>query len=250
MIWQVQMVEQGDFTQQIQFMGEFSTAFNKMVRQFDYTLNALKKKEESLLLLQQEGYVHDAAMEGQGTDTRFEYLASHDPLTGILNRRSFIDRAIMELKDAAALARSCCIVLMDIDHFKIFNDTYGHPAGDDALRHTVQIISVILRKNDFVGRDGGEEFIFLFNGADRDMGIAIAERMREALIANPVTMKAGPVPLSASFGVAMIIDGGDPEEKSYIQNLINNADIALYQAKQTGRNKVVGFSPQDKAAVK
>jgi diguanylate cyclase (GGDEF)-like protein len=139
---------------------------------------------------------------------------------------------------------------MDIDHFKIFNDTYGHSAGDDALRHTVQVISVILRKNDFMGRYGGEEFIFLFNGADKDMGITIAERMREALIANPMTMKAGPVPLSASFGVAMIIDGGDPEEKSYIQNLINNADIALYQAKKTGRNKVVGFTPQDRAPVK
>jgi diguanylate cyclase (GGDEF)-like protein len=154
----------------------------------------------------------------------------------------------MELKDAAALTRPCCMVLMDIDHFKIFNDTYGHSAGDDALRHTVQIISVILRKNDFMGRYGGEEFIFLFNGADREMGMAIAERMREALVANPMVLKTGSVSLSASFGVAMIIDEEDREEKGFIQNLINNADIALYQAKKSGRNKVVGFT-QDKASI-
>jgi diguanylate cyclase (GGDEF)-like protein len=243
MIWQVQMVEQGDFTQQIQFMGEFSTAFNKMVRQLDYTLSALKKKEEAFMKLQREGYIHEPLGQAyHDTAPRFEYLASHDPLTGVLNRRSFIERAALELKDAAALATPCCIVLMDIDHFKILNDTYGHSAGDDALRHTVQVISVILRKNDFMGRYGGEEFIFLFNGSDRDMGMAIAERMREALIANPLVMKTGPVALSASFGVAMLVDEGDWEEKGYVQHLINNADIALDQAKKNGRNKVVGFT--------
>jgi diguanylate cyclase (GGDEF)-like protein len=248
MIWQVRMVEQGDFTQHIQFMGEFSSAFNKMVLQLDSTLGALKKKEQTLLNLQRERYSSGPAAVSPDPDTRFEYLASHDPLTGILNRRSFIDRAIRALKDAAVLARPCCMVLMDIDQFKIFNDTYGHSAGDDALRHIVQLISDILRKNDFMGRYGGEEFIFLFNGADRDMGVLIAERMREALIANPAPMPAGLVPLSASFGVAMIVEEGNPEEKNYIQNLINNADRALYQAKKTGGNKVVGFS-QDKASL-
>jgi diguanylate cyclase (GGDEF)-like protein len=100
-----------------------------------------------------------------------------------------------------------------------------------------------------MGRYGGEEFIFLFNGSDRDMGMLIAERMREALIANPMIMKTGPVSLSASFGVATIIDEGDREEKAYIQNLINNADIALYQAKKSGRNKVIGFT-QDRTSIK
>jgi diguanylate cyclase (GGDEF)-like protein len=246
MIWQVQMVEQGDFSQQVQFMGEFSAAFNNMVKQLDSTLRDLKKKEETLTALtenlQQEVSLRNSAVEAlQESESRFKYLASHDALTGALNRRSFIERASSELQISMVRKIPCCMVMMDIDHFKIFNDTYGHLAGDEALRHTVKLISSTLRRNDFMGRYGGEEFVLLFGGADLDTGMAIAERVRESLIANPVTLDIGPVPISASFGVSLASDLEHREDKNYVQTLINNADIALYQAKKTGRNRVVYY---------
>ncbi|MDR2184681.1 MAG: GGDEF domain-containing protein [Treponema sp.] len=248
MIWQVKMVEQGDFNQRVQFMGEFSTAFNNMVCQLDTTLNMLKRKEEALTALtnnlRNEVDLRNSAVEAlQESESRFKFLASHDPLTGALNRRSFIDRAMAELSVAVERRVPCCMVIMDIDHFKHFNDTYGHLAGDEALRHTVSIMAASLRKPDFMGRYGGEEFIFLFNNADRSTGIAIAERIREALAASPVKIDGGQIPLTASFGVAEAMDEGGPPDENYIRQLISNADKALYEAKKAGRNRVVFFEP-------
>ncbi|MDR0589360.1 MAG: GGDEF domain-containing protein [Spirochaetaceae bacterium] len=247
LVWQVQMVEQGDFLQQVQFLGEFSTAFNSMVRQFDATLKALKQKEEALTVLadslRSEVDSSNSTVEAlRESESQFKYLASHDPLTGALNRRSFMDRAIMELAASINHNSPCSIVMMDIDHFKIFNDTYGHLAGDEVLRHIVGVISALLRKNDFLGRYGGEEFIFYFSRVDRNTSIAIAERVREAIAGTPVKLKSGPVPITASFGIATLQDSENPEEKNDLETCIHHADIALYQAKKGGRNKVVCFS--------
>jgi diguanylate cyclase (GGDEF)-like protein len=271
MIWQVQMVEQGDFTQQIQFMGEFSTAFNSMVNQMDITLKELKAKELDLRALadslRKEINLRNTAVEAlQESESRFKYLASHDPLTGALNRRSFIERAEFELRTARTLGISSGIVMMDIDHFKVFNDTYGHQAGDDALRHVVTIISSMLRKNDFLGRYGGEEFMFFFSRADKKTGIAIAERVREAIASTPVKIPAGLISISASFGVVLTEDTdipaeetaagagtGDPAKTSgkggagtgLFEHLLRCADLALYRAKEGGRNRVVCFEKEE-----
>ncbi|MDR2102646.1 MAG: GGDEF domain-containing protein [Treponema sp.] len=246
MVWQVKMVEQGDFSQEIQFLGEFSAAFNNMIRQFDETLRVLKQKEEVLTALtdslRNEIDMRTSAVEAlRESESRFKYLASHDPLTGALNRRSFMERALIELQAAAIRRIPCGVVMMDIDHFKSFNDNYGHQAGDEALRHVVSIISLLLRKNDFLGRYGGEEFVFLFHNADRKTGIAIAERVRKAILNHPVKINAGKITISASFGVAMAPEQEIPGEDINIEALVHNADIALYQAKATGRNKVVCF---------
>ncbi|MDR1239466.1 MAG: GGDEF domain-containing protein [Treponema sp.] len=263
MIWQVQMVEQGDFTQQVQFMGEFSSAFNNMVGQLDTTLKELKAKELDLRALadslRKEINLRNTAVEAlQESESRFKYLASHDPLTGALNRRSFMERAEYELRAARTLGISSGIVMMDIDHFKIFNDTYGHQAGDDALRHVVTIIASMLRKNDFLGRYGGEEFMFFFSHADKKTGVGIAERVREAIASSPVKIGAGLVPISASFGVILTEDADlpalEPQDagkrdaaeagkngEGVFEYLIRCADLALYQAKEGGRNRVVCY---------
>jgi diguanylate cyclase (GGDEF)-like protein len=264
MIWQVQMVEQGDFTQQIQFMGEFSTAFNNMVNQMDITLKELRAKEADLRTLaeslRKEINLRNSAVEAlQESESRFKYLASHDPLTGALNRRSFIERAEYELRSAKILNIPSGVVMMDIDHFKLFNDTWGHQAGDEALRHVVSIISSMLRKNDFLGRYGGEEFMFFFSQADKKTGIAIAERVREAIASTPVKISSGMVSISASFGVVLTEDVGFPEtpspaaagegnspekpgrEASLFEHLLRCADLALYRAKKEGRNRVICF---------
>jgi diguanylate cyclase (GGDEF)-like protein len=259
MIWQVQMVEQGDFSQHIQFMGEFSTAFNSMVNQMDITLKELRAKEADLRTLaeslRKEINLRNTAVEAlQESESRFKYLASHDPLTGAMNRRSFMERADFELKSALFRKIPCGIVMMDIDHFKEFNDTWGHQAGDEALRHVVSIISSMLRKDDFLGRYGGEEFVFFFSHADKKTGIAIAERVREAIAGNPVRLGTGMVCISASFGVALAADAGQGEEDpelpvkdpgdKLLEILIRCADLALYQAKQNGRNRVVCFDKE------
>jgi diguanylate cyclase (GGDEF)-like protein len=269
MIWQVQMVEQGDFSQQIQFMGEFSTAFNSMVHQMDITLRELRAKEADLRTLaeslRKEINLRNSAVEAlQESESRFKYLASHDPLTGALNRRSFIERAEYELRSAKILGIPSGIVMMDIDHFKLFNDTWGHQAGDEALRHVVTIISSMLRKNDFLGRYGGEEFMFFFSHADKKTGIAIAERVREAIAATPVKISSGLVPISASFGVVLTEDvdipetllspageGFSPESPgkegcaSIFEHLLRCADLALYRAKEGGRNRVICFEKEE-----
>jgi diguanylate cyclase (GGDEF)-like protein len=248
LIWQVGLVEKGDFSQRLEHLGEFADAFNSMIDQLNVTLKELRQKEEALRNLADNlrGEVdrRNSAVEAlQKSESQFKYLASHDPLTGAMNRRSFMERASLELKNAAALNIPCGISMMDIDFFKNFNDTYGHLAGDEALRHVVRVIGSLLRKNDFLGRYGGEEFVFLFSNADEATGIHIAERVREAIQNSPINLENGQVTITASFGIAMA-DYHEIRDDSYIETLINNADSALYQAKHGGRNKVVCYRAQ------
>ncbi|MDR2072160.1 MAG: GGDEF domain-containing protein [Spirochaetaceae bacterium] len=249
LIWQVQMVEKGDFTQEVRFMGEFSTAFNNMVRQLNYSLTALRQKEEALITLNDElrsevAHRNSAVEALQKSEARFKFLASHDPLTGIFNRQSFIDRATMDLKEAARFSIPCCLALMDIDHFKQFNDTYGHLAGDETLRHVVKVISSGLRKNDFLGRYGGEEFIIFFSRIDKSSGLTVVERLRKILSETPMAMENGLVPVYASFGVVENSMETFTEDGEYVKKLISDADTALYAAKRGGRNRVILYNPE------
>ncbi|MDR1466471.1 MAG: GGDEF domain-containing protein [Treponema sp.] len=222
----MQLVEQGNFSQQYPLTNSFSIAFNRMMNQFDSTLSSMRDEEKAL----------------QERESHLKYLADHDPLTGIMNRRAFTEQALGVLRMAALKGLSCGIVMIDIDFFKKFNDTYGHLAGDEALKHFVEVISRTMRKDDFLGRYGGEEFIFFFCKADKKTGVAIAERLREKLVSSPVPLDGGTVALAASFGVAMASDvNATVIDEKFIEKLIHNADVALYHAKNTGRNKVVAF---------
>jgi diguanylate cyclase (GGDEF)-like protein len=192
--------------------------------------NEISQRNSAVIALQEREY-------------RFRYLATHDSLTGAMNRASFIERANRELRSAFSTGGICSIVMMDIDHFKRFNDTWGHLAGDEALRFVVSVVSSTLRKNDFMGRYGGEDFVFFFGGADQRISAAIAERIRETIASKPIGLESGPVSITASFGVAVAGIGLDeyPGDE-YIDQLINNADMAMYQAKKAGRNRVVCFT--------
>ena len=245
LIWQVQMVEKGDFSQEAHFMGEFSSAFNRMIRRFRRSLSRIKKKKKTLAVINDKLRKEVEHMEVlKESEAHFKFLASHDPLTGILNRRSFINLAGAEFANAADYSVSCCLAMMDIDHFKDFNDTYGHLAGDEALHHTVKTIGALLRKNDFMGRYGGEEFILFFYGADEKTGAKVLERLRESLSETPVLLEKGPVAIHASFGFVSNTSHKEiTSKKEYVHKLIEDADTALYAAKQLGRNRVVLFSP-------
>jgi diguanylate cyclase (GGDEF)-like protein len=162
-------------------------------------------------------------------------LAVRDGLTGLYNRRAFNELLVSAIanedrRDDGRLA----LVILDLDHFKKLNDTFGHPAGDAALRSAARLLAQHLRKGDQAARYGGEEFVVIFPGADRERGVHAADRLRVAVERHRLVFEGARIPLAASFGVAIWpTDGREPDE------LLGAADRALYAAKQAGRNRVV-----------
>lgn len=166
-------------------------------------------------------------------------LATHDPLTGLLNRRE-LDRLLEEeLARAARFRRSFSIVLVDIDHFKAVNDTHGHQAGDIVLMHVAALLASHARSTDRVARFGGEEFALVELETDEAGALASAERVRAAMAGTPCAVPgvAGGLRVTLSAGVAVYPKHGDGME-----SLLRAADRALYEAKSLGRNLVVGAS--------
>lgn len=160
--------------------------------------------------------------------------ATHDALTGLLNRGASVQLLTRELARSAREHRSVAIVLADIDHFKRVNDSYGHLAGDAVLQEIAVRMTNCVRSYDTVARYGGEEFLILVPSANEDAAFRQAERMRRAIEASPVHTCAGDIPVSASFGVASCDARGSVD----ITGLLRLADAALYRAKSLGRNCV------------
>ena len=165
-------------------------------------------------------------------------LAVRDGLTGLYNRRAFNELLVSAIanedrRDDGRLA----LVLLDLDHFKKLNDTFGHPAGDAALRSAARLLAQHLRKGDQAARYGGEEFVVILPGTDRTQGIHAAERLRLAVEKHRLVFEGARIPIAASFGVAIWpADGKEPDD------LLASADRALYAAKQAGRNRVKAAS--------
>lgn len=167
-------------------------------------------------------------------------LAKTDYLTGLMNRRAFMERMEGELNRACRLDKPMGLVISDIDHFKLINDSYGHIVGDKVLQEYGNILSTSFRLYDFAGRYGGEEFIVALPGANAEETARIAERVRKAiekqniLISNP----GRSVNITASFGISSF----EPGKSVTVDELIKKADEALYMAKREGRNRVVVYS--------
>ena len=244
LIWQMEQIKAGDLTQRVDFMGEFATAFNNMAQQLDDALTALHEKEAQLTAitneLQQEVEKRGAALSAlQKSEENFKYLAEHDPLTNLLNRRSFFARAEVEMARNTIMDQYSAVVVMDVDHFKNFNDTYGHLDGDQALRHIAKVGGSTLRDNDIMGRLGGEEFIFLFSKANQEQGRLAAERIRRMIESSPVELDDASVKVTASFGVVAVPPGqAKGVHEGLMEYAIELADQALYRSKAQGRNQV------------
>lgn len=167
------------------------------------------------------------------------YLATRDPLTGCLNRRAFYEAFDIEFAKAKQEGAELSCIMADIDHFKLVNDNYGHSTGDDVIKLLADILHSYTRKGDWVGRYGGEEFCIVLPGLSVDAAISVAERIRLGIKNDSARIyeEAGPR-VTASLGVASIFDhAADPAE------LNNQADQALYVAKQSGRNRVIRWDP-------
>jgi diguanylate cyclase (GGDEF)-like protein len=170
---------------------------------------------------------------------RFRWMARHDGLTRVYNREHFFVEAGRALRQLHKARVDACLVVLDLDHFKRINDTHGHAAGDQVLRSAAIIIARELRPTDLLGRLGGEEFGILLPGCSRDQGLAAANRIRHALATTPVTLDSqAALMASASLGLACASNSG------YVLHLLLvDADAALYQAKENGRNQVVADRP-------
>jgi diguanylate cyclase (GGDEF)-like protein len=166
-------------------------------------------------------------------------LATTDELTGIMNRRHFIEQASIEMERAARGSSPLSILMLDLDHFKKINDSYGHLAGDEALRCFAEQARAIIRCYDLFGRIGGEEFAILLPGTDLQPAAEIAERIRLAcrdITSRDFTPKPGrraAGTLTVSIG-ATILEASDES----LDDLLSRADQALYLAKVRGRNRV------------
>lgn len=178
------------------------------------------------------------------TTQRFKELATRDPLTSLLNRRG------MKIRLEAEFARAhhgavdgdpsggyppMGVIIADIDFFKDVNDTYGHSCGDFILKQISKLLLSSIRKRDFLGRWGGEEFLMLLPDAQLESSRMLAEKLRQKIENHPFKYESHIINLTMSFGVSFA--AGSSEESLY--SSINKADSCLYKAKQTGRNKVV-----------
>lgn len=165
-------------------------------------------------------------------------LASTDALTGCANRRHFLEKLRHEMARAIRYGGTLSVVALDLDHFKTINDTHGHGAGDDALKHFAAVAKRLLRTQDILGRTGGEEFTILLPDTSEAGAVVLAERLREQIERTPVPYGAGhAIPMSVSAGVA--------ERRSATEtpdDFLKRADEALYNAKRGGRNRVSASS--------
>ncbi len=198
----------------------------------------LKKANETLIeiTLRSQQQAHHLKQENQ----QLQIAATTDGLTGLANRARF-DGFLREQFEAARSAGApLAMLLMDMDKFKSVNDKHGHPAGDAVLRHTGKLLASAARKQDLAARYGGEELVLILPGTSREVAAQIAETIRRAIAARAVPLdRAAPLSVTASIGVAVFEPGGPLSSPAH---LIKAADLAMYNAKCSGRNCVRVFA--------
>jgi diguanylate cyclase (GGDEF)-like protein len=169
-------------------------------------------------------------------NARLNRLAVTDGLTGLYNHRYFHEQLQMAVERSLRSGTSTALLMIDVDHFKKYNDRQGHPAGDEALRTVARLISEDRRAVDVVARYGGEEFAVLLHDVTRAAAVDVAEKMRARVAAAPIA-HADKQPLgklTVSIGVAAC-----PQDAKTAEALLEAADVALYRAKKSGRDTVV-----------
>ncbi|PKL15921.1 MAG: hypothetical protein CVV49_18935, partial [Spirochaetae bacterium HGW-Spirochaetae-5] len=198
--------------------------------------SAITKCDHEGMLTSYEGVIKDIT-ERKNLENELRLQAHTDPLTGISNRRHFNESVETELRRNLRYPGESVFLMLDIDHFKNINDTFGHAMGDVALKTMVKTCQEILRNTDIIGRVGGEEFAILLVRTDFKEGLLIAERLRKGIedieiIAEPETR----IPLTVSIGVTR-----HRSVNETLPELMDRSDQALYQAKDSGRNRVIAI---------
>ena len=156
-----------------------------------------------------------------------------DGMTKLYLHRYFKQRLLDEIKRAARFKRNLALIMVDIDHFKRLNDTYGHQTGDEVLKHVASILRRAVRTHDLPVRYGGEEFALVLSETDMTGAVAVAERIRRSIETDFLEVNGVVIKITASFGVSVFSDCADD-----MDSLIKAADVALYWSKEHGRNQV------------
>jgi diguanylate cyclase (GGDEF)-like protein len=189
--------------------------------------------DEHIKLLETIAAQAAIAVENARLFERTQSLAIVDALTGVNNRGHFYTQAILEIERAMRYGEPLSVIMLDLDHFKMVNDTYGHKSGDLVLQLVAKIFQQSLRKVDIIGRYGGEEFVFLLPETSLEEAGVVAERLRTLIAEYEVPVQAGTIRVTACLGVASLENCS-----GNIDALLECADQALYAAKQGGRNQV------------
>ena len=161
-------------------------------------------------------------------------LATTDSLTKLANRRHFLEKCVQEISRCRRYAGGMALLMVDVDHFKKVNDTLGHDVGDLVLQKLARLMEEALRTSDLAGRLGGEEFGALLPETDLDQAFEVAERLRKLIEKTQITTPSGPIGITVSIGI-----GGNLAGCQTIEELLKHADLALYEAKAGGRNRVI-----------
>jgi len=218
-------------------------AVENLLRQYRLTaenrelIATLSAKNQALLEMNREleAKIHERTHELAEANARLAQLAVTDGLTGLYNHRHFHERLTLEVERSQRSGLPLSLLMLDVDHFKQFNDTFGHPAGDEVLRQLARVLADARRANDVVARYGGEEFAVILVDTAKFTAAKVAERVRERVNAHDFSDAAPRVgALAVSIGVATFPDDGSDAEA-----LVRAADTALYAAKRAGRNRVV-----------
>ncbi len=175
-------------------------------------------------------------MTKERTDRHIRQMAMFDDLTGLASRRSVMEALAQHVASVRRSGQALTVLMLDVDHFKRVNDQYGHLAGDAALRHVAATLRARFRRQDLLGRFGGEEFLAILPAtAAAEGGVVLAETVRAALAATPAgAIGEGSLALTVSVGVAEVA----PQAATSTETLLRAADLAMYRAKLGGRNRV------------
>jgi diguanylate cyclase (GGDEF)-like protein len=196
-------------------------------------LSCLPADDRDRFLLRALAALAAAAIEKARLIADLQQLATTDDVTGLYNRRHFLEVAGREIGRAQRYGRPLAAVLFDIDHFKQFNDSYGHATGDEVLRAVAARCRQALRDVDLLARYGGEELVVLLPESTVDDAARVAERLRVGVADSPIYTRCGPLNVTISLGVAALTP-----DCAGVAALVDRADAAMYRAKQAGRNRV------------
>ncbi|WP_217450699.1 sensor domain-containing diguanylate cyclase, partial [Vogesella oryzae] len=187
----------------------------------------------ALAIIQRTAHLMAIAIQQEQRANQLFQLATQDALTGLANRRHFMEQAGKAFQDARRHKRPLSLLMLDLDHFKSVNDRFGHEAGDDVLTHVARLFHDGLRNSDLVCRMGGEEFAALLIGSGHDEALIAAQRLCKAVAGRSMVSNGNTIELTVSAGLCSL-----DEHTQTLGELIRKADKALYQAKHEGRNRV------------
>jgi len=208
--WQAKQITEGDYPQKVEFLGEFSETFSEMTqRLLDTTAQLIS-------------------------------LANVDTLTKVANRLAMNRFLAFAFAEAQSNDADLCVLMLDIDHFKEVNDTFGHSAGDQVLVEVAQRIQSQTRQTDFLARYGGEEFVVVLPETSMEIAHRVCDRILKCVRATPVMCEDSvSISVTISIGVSRL----QPEDKDSAQ-ILSRSDVALYEAKRTGRDRWCEYKPE------